>query len=90
MTTVDLTQRFPTLTPHEMLAGFVPSRRFEEARFDNYLPNPAFESHAGPQGPRVARNRAHLVTGRLRRDKQGLMRTQRHRLIGAEHLDLIV
>ncbi|AFZ68391.1 cell division protein ZapE [Deinococcus peraridilitoris] len=46
MTTVDLTQRFPTLTPHEMLAGFVPSRRFEEARFDNYLPNPAFESQA--------------------------------------------
>lgn len=41
---VDLTQRFPELSPKEMRAGFVPSPRFERVRFESYHPNPEFES----------------------------------------------
>ncbi|WP_170131106.1 AFG1/ZapE family ATPase [Deinococcus yavapaiensis] len=43
---IDLLARRPTLTPTEMLEGFVPSARFRNVSFDNYLPNPAFPSQA--------------------------------------------
>lgn len=43
---IDLTERFPSLTPQEMLGGFVPSKRFERATFETYLPNAAFPSQA--------------------------------------------
>ncbi len=41
---IDLTQRFPELTPDEMRAGFGPSPRFGRVSFESYQPNPEFES----------------------------------------------
>ncbi|WP_045234706.1 cell division protein ZapE [Deinococcus pimensis] len=41
---IDLTRRHPTVTPQDLLASFVPSPRFADVSFANYLPNPDFPS----------------------------------------------
>lgn len=43
---IDLLSRRPGITPEELLASFVPGVRFENARFETFVPNPAFPSQA--------------------------------------------
>ena len=43
---IDLSARFPELTPAELLAGFVPGARFAGVSFDSYRPDPEFPSQA--------------------------------------------
>ena len=41
-----LTDRFPDVSPHDLVAGFVPPRRFASVRFETYVPNPEHPSQA--------------------------------------------
>jgi len=70
---VDLTQRFPELSPGEMRAGFVPSPRFGRVSFESYQPNPEFDSQREAlerlrdfaENPPRARKTQSLFGGRL-------------------------
>ena len=41
---IRLVDRFPALGADELVARFVPPRRFEKVRFETYVPNPGFPS----------------------------------------------
>lgn len=43
---IDLLIRQPNLEPNRLLTSLRPGRRFEQVRFSNYMPNPAFPSQA--------------------------------------------
>ena len=70
---IDLTQRFPELSPFEMRAGFVPSPRFGRVSFESYCPNPEFVSQVialerlrdFAENPPRARKTQNLFAGRL-------------------------
>lgn len=46
MTTPRLTDRYPELSPGEMVAAMTPPPRFDQVRFDTYVPNPDEPSQA--------------------------------------------
>ncbi len=46
-TPVQLVRRFPSLSPEQLLSGFVPPPHFAQARFDTYIADPQQPSQAG-------------------------------------------
>jgi len=54
---IDLTARRPELDPGELTRSLTPGARFQEARFETFVPNPAFPS----QGQALARLREFTV-----------------------------
>jgi len=69
---IDLTRRHPQVAPQELLASFVPSPRFADVRFGNYVPNPDFASQAAARDTLAAfAGRASRPVPKLRLFRRG-------------------